>query len=183
MINKCIVEWCDWVWCKNWRWWRSFPLWYCSKHYRRFKRYWSVEDSITSHIKIWQTKHYLYQMFQWIKSRCYKKTHDYYKNYWWRWIKVCDRRLWPEWFSNFINDMWERPKWCSIDRIDNNWNYEPWNCRWATSIEQWSNTSRTTILWWMNVRELSSITWYSSKTIHRRIKKWWSLERIISKSK
>lgn len=72
-----------------------------------------------------------------IQTRCYNKNSTSYINYGGRGIRVCDR--WLESFSNFLDDMGNRPPNTSIDRIDNDGNYEPSNCRWATLSQQQRN--------------------------------------------
>lgn len=73
-----------------------------------------------------------------IKERCYNKNNNRYEIYGGRGIKV--RKRWRNSFENFFEDMEERPSSKhSIDRKDNNGDYTPDNCRWATRSQQMKN--------------------------------------------
>jgi hypothetical protein len=79
-----------------------------------------------------------YRAWSALKNRCYNKSNKDFRKYGGRGISVCQR--WADSFMAFFEDMGPRPsKRHSIDRINNDGNYEPGNCRWATPKEQVNN--------------------------------------------
>lgn len=91
-----------------------------------------------------KSSHPLYWIYGDILARCSRSTHHSWANYGGRGIQVCVR--WREDFWNFVADMGERPgdknagrAVMSIDRINNDGDYEPGNCHWATYSQQANN--------------------------------------------
>lgn len=86
-----------------------------------------------------------YRAWENMITRCENKKAPYYKHYGGRGIKVCTR--WRELFTNFYDDMGEHPgNGYSLDRIDNNGDYELSNCHWTTQKRQRRNTRTSTMI-------------------------------------
>ena len=86
-----------------------------------------------------------YRAWMSAKTRCLNPNYLYYHMYGGRGISMCER--WAKSFELFFEDMRERPSSDhSLDRIDNNGDYEPTNCRWATRKEQMRNRQATRMI-------------------------------------
>lgn len=116
-----------------------------------------------------------YKSWSGMWTRCRGKKH--YAD---RGITVCER--WKL-FENFLADMGERPPNLSIERIDNNGNYCPENCKWATQKEQTFNR-RVTLLATINGITKPAIEWadgcgVNRKAFYYRLSRGWPIERAL----
>lgn len=135
-------------------------------------------DQIRTH---GQHKTRTYRTWIAMRNRCQSETSKAYANYGRRGISFCKR--WQK-FENFLEDMGEAPEGLSIDRINNNGNYEPGNCRWSTRKEQCRN-KRNNVRLTMGGETLTLAEWTErygirSTTMTKRIERGWSVERAIT---
>jgi hypothetical protein len=118
-------------------------------------------------------------------GRCKHPTFKNWKNYGGRGITVCERWAGPEGFACFIEDMGRRPSpKHSLDRIDNNGNYTPLNCRWATAKQQ-GNNRRTNRLLTLDGKTKSITEWADERGVGRyliwhRLQRGWSVRNAIT---
>ena len=126
-----------------------------------------------------------YKSYDTAKQRCNNPKNDNFHNYGGRGIAMCGRWNNPkDGFVNFLSDMGERPsKRHFIERIDNDGDYEPLNCKWADLVEQCNNRrgnrhitydgeTKTLANW---ARKMNMIP----ETISARIGRGWSVEKAI----
>lgn len=121
-----------------------------------------------------------YNVWDAMKQRCLNTNCVNYENYGARGITVCER--WINSFAAFIEDVGPRPSdKHSLDRINNNGNYEPSNVRWATRDIQNSNRrSYSRYAGNLNITKAAETSGIPYQTVWSRLKAGWSEEKAIS---
>lgn len=131
-----------------------------------------------------KSKTRLYAIWSGMKARCYNPARNRFAHYGGRGIQVC-----PEWKDSFL----EFEKWAlgngyseklTIERIDNDGNYTPENCKWVTSKEQAKNKSSNRKIFGVNTGEWAARLGGNHKLVSNRISTLgWSEEKAVSTPK
>lgn len=148
------------------------------------KNFGSMQPLSKGNFKDGRTKHYLYGTWQRMIDRCENPNTKHYDRYGGRGIKVCDEwhNFWK--FVEWSDSVGGRPKGFTIDRIDNDGNYEPSNCRWADWNTQTSNKSSNRFIEF-NGKKQTIHQWalelgINEETLRNRINRGWSVEKALT---
>jgi hypothetical protein len=122
-----------------------------------------------------------YEIWCGMIKRCTNRRHKNYDRYGGRGIVVC--ALWRR-FEAFLADMGEAPAGLTIERINNDGNYEPGNCRWATRAEQGSNRRGLQLIAFRG-ESLPLLLWADRFSLPRscvraRFDRGWDTERMLT---
>jgi hypothetical protein len=127
--------------------------------------------------------HAVYKAWWAMKDRCYNEDNSRYDDYGGRGITVCER--WLISFNAFADHMGPRPDGASLDRINNDGNYEPGNCRWADVAMQNRNRRCVQMVVYqgreVSAGELAEIAGIPCNTMYMRLFKYgWPVEKAAS---
>lgn len=126
----------------------------------------------------------IYWLWMGMKERCRNPNHIVFKRYGANGIKVCER--WKS-FENFYADMGDKPKGKTLDRVNNDGDYSPDNCKWSSYKEQANNRSNSISLE-LNGKRMSLLRWAEKigikpDTLYKRVDKGWPVEKVLSRTK
>ena len=125
-----------------------------------------------------------YKSWHAAKRRCVNPDDGDYKWYGGRGIKMCPRWSGAEGFKNFMDDMGPCPKGMTLDRDDNNGDYEPGNCKWSDQIDQHNNRTDNVFIEFdgkrLTVAQWERETGIKRHVLYGRVKYGWSAERTLT---
>lgn len=114
--------------------------------------------------------------------RCTNSNYKYFHHYGGRGIEVIAH--WRNSFENFLKDMGECPNGMSLDRINNDGNYQPDNCRWATNKDQANNKRNNVKVTYQNetktIAQWSRVTGVGTNVIRRRLLAGWNIADALT---
>lgn len=123
----------------------------------------------------------IYRVWVHMRQRCENPHYTHYDRYGGRGIAVCER--WQS-FENFYADMGGCPLGMTLDREDNDRDYEPGNCRWATRVEQSNNRANNVHMTYKGqtktLAEWGLVTGLGKSVIIGRLASGWSIERVLT---
>jgi hypothetical protein len=129
-----------------------------------------------------KTKTKEYRTWRHMIERCYNINNPRYKDYGGRGIIVCEE--WRKSFSCFLKDMGEQKEGMSIDRIDNDGNYCPENCKWSTNKEQHQNLRNNNMITYNGItKPLGSWRKEVPRYITARIERGWDIIKAFTHPK
>lgn len=132
----------------------------------------------------WQKRNPVHSVWRSMKNRCYSEKCRAYARYGGRGIVICERWLGENGYKNFESDMGPRPSLQhTIERVNNNGNYEPGNCKWASRAQQQRNR-RNNVMLTINgktqcLKDWAIETGICYKTLQGRVKLGWPESRWL----
>ncbi len=125
-----------------------------------------------------------YASWRSLLGRCFNPRNNHYHRYGGRGINVCER--WRNSFEDFLADMGEPAKGMTLDRINNNGNYEPSNCRWATAKQQGNNSAKNNMVTYrgktQSIAQWGEEVGIKANTLLYRLRRGWTLDRAFLQS-
>lgn len=130
------------------------------------------------------TKTRIFNIWITMKQRCYNPNKQHYECYGGRGVKVCQEWLYDfmKFYEWAMNNGYEES--LTLDRIDMNGNYEPFNCRWVDLKTQANNKRNNCFVEWngevYTIAELSEISGINYSVMYYRIHKGWDIDKAVS---